>query len=149
MRIFPRITNSNVSQATATTAHRQHCQHHSLLKILGELSRSPFLKRFSSEQTPCQLQSTQPLHQSPCLKNNILFTTKYIKSQCWKCMFFFNVTFDRLIMHQYYNTKSQDRLKKPRITLLSYFQTLTDNVEVLLQVKERNPTGMQTFPCQF
>lgn len=62
---------------------------------------------------------------------------------------FFNVTFDRLIMHQYYNTKSQHRLKKPGITLPSYFQTLTDNVEVLLQVKERNPTGMQTFPCQF
>lgn len=60
----------------------------------------------------------------------------------------FNVTFDQFIMHQYYYTKSQVRLKKPRTTLLSYFQTLTDNVEVLLQVKERNPTGMQTFPCQ-
>lgn len=147
MRIFPRITIcKDIGHAKATWAH--------MFLFIKYLRRcSPFLKQFSSEQTPCQLQSTQPLHRSLCLRNNTLFTTKYIKLQGWRWKFgrlevSFNVTFDQFMMHRYYNTKSQVRVKKPRTALPLYFQTLTDYVEVLLQVKERNPTGMQTFPCQ-
>lgn len=29
-----------------------------------------------------------------------------------------------------------------------YFLSLTDDVEILLEVKERDPAGVQTFPCQ-
>lgn len=39
-------------------------------------------------------------------------------------------------------------MKSLRTAPLQCFQPLTDDVEILLEVKQRDPTGVQTFPCQ-